>query len=164
MEGIKDLLLNELNQGIKWTKRIFEDVHESKWNEKHAAIESNLNWQMGHILISHYFHGIACIQGPDEIIKSTFSPRAYSLYYGMDTKPFNNMEDKPNKLALTKYLDLVDSRCLEIVSSLKDSDFKEVTALDNPVAKTKRDALLWTVKHRMWHNGQAAMIKSNMNA
>ena len=79
----------------------------------------------------------------------------------MGSKASENLDDKPEKNELLSNLILVDKRCLEILNELEESDLQNEPLLTNPVAKTKQDALLWTIKHRMWHNGQMAMIKSH---
>ena len=162
MLNVKELILEELHLGTKWTKRVFYDIDEVDWKKRSGSLKTNINWQLGHILASHYFHGIVCISGSNEVIKAAFSPKMYSLYYGMNSDPFDFLAEKPEKEELLENFELVEQTCIELVSSLDDAVFDEKTVLENPMAKNKKEALLWTIRHRTWHNGQAALIKSHL--
>ena len=64
--------------------------------------------------------------------------------------------DKDQLLNLKKEVDEVTNYAID---SLVEMNLKDKTEIINPVAKTKYDALTFTFKHQMWHNGQIAMIK-----
>jgi len=157
-----EIIKNDFQQASQWTDRILGEV-TIDWKDCPPGLKTNINWQIGHLSISTYFHAIACITGPDEAIKAQMSPKKYSLWFGMGTNPKDNLDDKPNKAEMKANLALIDNTCLKILDAMEESDLMSSPLLDNPMGKTKQDILLWTVKHRMWHNGQMALIKSHQS-
>ena len=45
------------------------------------------------------------------------------------------------------------------VEQINTGKLKEDTAVPNPAAKSKYEAILWLSQHQSWHNGQIAIIK-----
>ena len=158
-----EIVKNELISVQKWTQKLLDDINEAQWKQSPEGFKTNINWQIGHLIISTYFHTIVCINGSDPIIKEAMDPRYYSSNYGMGSNALVNLTDKPDSIKLIRDLSLIDSRGLEIIDAMSVDELDEKPILENPMAKTKKDALLWAAKHRMWHNGQIALIKSHLN-
>ena len=158
---MKDFIKNEIIHSNRWTEKILSSFPKELWEISPKGFKTNMNWQVGHVIISTYFHSILCISGSDEEIKESFSPREYSTLYGMGSNALADLDTKPTASTMLDNLALLDQRSLDILDSLNVEDLDEKTLLRNPVAKTKKDALVWTFKHRMWHTGQMALIKSH---
>jgi hypothetical protein len=63
---------------------------------------------------------------------------------------------------LLKQLQFVQSRSIDIVKSLTADQFDsnlEPTTIPHPIAKTKREAIDWNIKHTMYHCGQIGILK-----
>jgi len=158
----KEWIRKDILSSMNWTDKLLKEVNETNWKVNPKSMKTNINWQVGHMIISHYFHCIASIIGSDEKIKEQFSPRQFSVYYGMGSSPTKSIEDKPNHQELLNHLSLVDRRSLEILDDISEDALVEAPIINNPVAKLKEDAFIWSVKHRMWHNGQIALISSHL--
>jgi hypothetical protein len=154
---------SELHICHQWTKKALTGLKKEDWNRSPPGFKSNVNWQVGHMIISGYFHSILSINGSDEKIKAQFDPKEYGLWYGMGSDPKKDLDKKPDTQLLLANLNLLDKRGLEILSAMNESDLETGTILKNPMAVSKKDALLWHVKHRMWHLGQVTMIKSHLD-
>lgn len=157
-----DFLKKELLSAKSWTERVLDKVDENDWKTTPKALKTNINWQIGHLTISSYFHNILCVQGSDDIVKAKFNPRQYSVWYGMGSKPIDDLSKKPERDEMLNNMALVDQRTLEILENLNQEKLMEATIMDNPVANNKLEALFWSVKHRMYHNGQMAVIAKAM--
>jgi hypothetical protein len=48
------------------TNSLISDISGDKWFDTPDVIKSNLNWQIGHIILANYLHGIASISGANE--------------------------------------------------------------------------------------------------
>jgi len=83
----------------------------------------------------------------------------FNKYYFAGSNPLAPWEARPDKKQLLKYKEIVDQGTNKSLAQLTEQELEEKTAINNPVAKSKYDALTFTFKHQMWHNGQIAMIK-----
>ena len=153
---------SELQICHQWTEKALADLKENDWTKSPQGFRSNVNWQVGHMIISGYFHSVLCINGSDAEIKAQFDPKEYASWYGMGSDPKLDLDKKPGMSLLLANLNLLDKRGIEIVSSMDEKDLESPTILKNPMAVSKKEALLWHVKHRMWHVGQVSMIKSHL--
>ena len=77
----------------------------------------------------------------------------------MGSSPAERLEQKPGKEALVKALDVVNNSVAASLQGLSDEALQEPVAARHPVAKTKREVLIWCTHHQMWHNGQISMLK-----
>ena len=80
-------------------------------------------------------------------------------YYFAGSNPLEPWKERPNKEQLLGYKEEIDFCVTRILKSLSEITLSEKTEIENPVAKTKYDALTFTYKHQMWHNGQIALVK-----
>ena len=157
-----ELIKKELIASQQWTDRLIKDLDDSKWKKAPEGFNTNINWQIGHLTISTYFHTLVCISGSDNEVKTKMSPKQYSSWYGMNSNPLDHLSDKPDSEEMITNLELIDRRGIELLNSLDEKELDEATLMENPVAKTKMEALFWAFKHRMWHSGQIALIKSHL--
>jgi len=160
---MKEFIRDELILSRQWTDKILSNFPEALWKISPEKFKTNINWQVGHLIISTYFHSILSISGSDEKVKQSFNPREYSEFYGMGSNPLSEIDSKDEADVMLRNLKLVDERSLEILDALEDENLEEKTLIRNPMAKIKKDALIWTFKHQMWHNGQMALIISHFS-
>ncbi len=155
-----EYLKKEIILSRQWLDRILNGV-DHDWKESPSGLKTNINWQMGHLCTSAYFHGVICIKGSDAEIKEKVNPRRLAALYGMGSNPLENLDEKPDKDELLFAMDLIDQKNLLILDELKEEELAEEPIMKNPVASTKEEALAWNFKHRMWHTGQIALINSH---
>jgi hypothetical protein len=46
-----------------WTNRLISSIPYEKWDDIPEVIESSVSWQVGHLIVSVYYHSIMVISG-----------------------------------------------------------------------------------------------------
>jgi hypothetical protein len=131
------------------------------WYETPDVIQSNIAWQVGHLIVSQYYHAIAVITGPNLALFNDVPLKDYFPIYSMFTKSVHN-ELKPSPDKLFMELDIVNKYADKQLDTLTDADLDaelEPTRFPHPIAKTKYEALTWNFRHEMWHLGQISTLK-----
>ena len=141
------------------TKKLVMSVDENDWKVTPEVIASNINWQVGHILLAKYFHAITCVLGRQLAVKEQLPLKDYVEWYTMGSNPGAEMNSKPSKTKLMADLSFIDAMALDTLDKITEEDLLAPPEEKNPMAVTKYEALMWSFKHQMWHNGQIAMIK-----
>jgi hypothetical protein len=143
------------------TIKILSQTPHNIWYETPEIINSNIAWQVGHLIVSQYYHAIAVITGPNLDIFNVVPLKDYFPVYSMLTKSvINDLNPTPEKLL--SELIFIDNYADKQLDKLNDEDLKEPleqTKFPHPIAKTKYEALTWNFKHEMWHLGQISTIK-----
>ena len=129
------------------------------WNKTSEILNTNLNWQIGHIILANYLHGIASIYGSNEDFKKQVKIANYIKFYGPKSNPNDFMNEKPNLKELQNIYIITTKIILENLYKLTVIELDENTAIPNPTVKTKYEALKWLSHHQSWHNGQIAILK-----
>lgn len=155
---------NEIESARRWTEGLVSDIPAELWTVTPAGIGTNLNWQVGHILVSKNFHAITCVIGFRTELIRKMPIRDYVRFYDRDTRPTADMSAKPDKDTVLAHLAAIDAAVLRELDALNETALDEATALPSPVAKTKREALMFCAAHQMWHNGQIALLKRLLRA
>ena len=155
------ILAKQTKNAYEWTNKLIAPVPTEKWDILADGIGSNLSWQVGHQIISIYYHTIMTTVGhiPDLIEKLNL--RQYTETSGYDTFA-KDMIGKTSPKELKAHLEYIQGQSLRIIESLTVSDLwkaVEPTKVPHPVAKTKFEAIDWNIKHTMWHCGQIAILK-----
>ena len=145
-----------------WTSKLVSDIDEADFGIV-KSLDTSINWELGHIIISKYFHSIQSILSKDDRIIMDINQKIpindFFKFYFSGSNPNENWRDRPNKTELLVFLTEIDKSTRQTLEILTESQLEEETEVLNPIAKNKYDALTFTFKHQMWHNGQIAMIK-----
>lgn len=162
MENLKINFIKEQNRLTrKQTIKMLSETPQEIWYETPDVIQSNIAWQVGHLIVSQYYHAIAVITGPNFELFNDVPLKDYFPIYSMFTQSVNN-ELKPSPDKLLRELDSVNQYANAQLELLNDSDLDaplEPTKFPHPIAKTKYEALTWNFKHEMWHLGQISTLK-----
>jgi len=154
-----ELLKEQFEKVKSKTTFYIENISTEKWNETPPVLESNMNWQIGHITLANYLHGIASISGPNEKIRSLVDMQQFVKWYGPKSQPKEFLDEKLNVEQLLSLYNLVLEIIYENINNFDIDKLKDdSTAVPNPSAQTKLDALLTLVNHQSWHNGQIAVL------
>ena len=73
-----EILVNQTLNAYEWVNRLLAEIPLNKWEIIPDVIESNVNWQVGHLIVSHYFHSVMVIKGHQMDILQTIPMREYS--------------------------------------------------------------------------------------
>lgn len=155
-----EVLIKQTDNAYEWTNKLIEAIPFDKWELIPDTIASSLNWQVGHLIISHYFHSIMVIRGhqPDVIQKVPI--KEYSELF-VNASPRGSL-GKVHSLNLLENLKVVQQKSLAVLSTLSVpelDDTLEPTPTPHPIAKTKFEAIDWNIKHTMYHCGQIGILR-----
>lgn len=158
-----ELLRREMVSADRWTERLLHGIVEEDWNKTPGDMGTNVNWQLGHMLVSKYFHAVACVHENAPKLFELLPDYRYGKFYGMKSDADARWDERPDQKAMMRDFKTVTEQANTILDQFSDQLLDEAVLLDNPVAATRFDALLWTSKHQMWHNGQLALLKRVLN-
>jgi hypothetical protein len=147
----------------KQTDDFIEKIEISKWNVTPDIIETNMNWQIGHIILANYLHGIASISGANEKIREKLNVKDFIKFYGLKSNPSEHLNEKPKNEELKEIYNFIFELIWLELEKVNESDFNNETEIPNPGAKTKYEALTLLFKHQSWHNGQIAILNRVLN-
>jgi hypothetical protein len=156
----KSMIIQEMKKSSSWTRYLLKSFDSNKEFEIPTGLKANVNWQIGHILISRHFHSVLCTFGKQPELMGNIPFRDYAKHYAMGSTPEQNISDKPSIITMMDELYQVDKKAVELIEAMDESDLEEAPLRDHPVAKTRYESMMWSAQHQMWHNGQVAMIKS----
>ncbi len=156
-----NILIAQTRQAYSWVHKLMDTVPEEKWDTIAKGMDSSLSWQLGHQIISIYYHTIMTTVGHLPELLETMDLRAYTKLSGYATQP-GAMVGKFTPEQLRKDLKIMEDKSLEIIASFSEEDLEKPvvpTKMPHPVATNKFEAIDWNIKHTMWHCGQMAIWK-----
>jgi len=155
-----EILINQTSNAYGWTNKLLEAVPFDKWEIIPDIVESNINWQVGHLIVSHYFHSIMVIRGHQMDILKRLPIKEYSDLFTSSTPDLS--VGKANPLKLFRDLKDMQQKSIEILGSLSIQELNsplEPTPTPHPIAITKFEAIDWNIKHTMYHCGQIGILR-----
>lgn len=155
-----ELLARQTADTYSWTNRLIDSVPFEKWEETPEIIETNISWQVGHLILSFYYHSVAVVVGHQMDVLQKVPLKEYNEWYTLGIP--KHALGKVSPQVLREQLTLLEDKSLQVIRSLSLDDLdKELapTQTTHPIAKTKYEALDWNVKHTMYHCGQIGMLK-----
>ncbi len=155
-----ELLVKQTQDAYSWFNKILERIDNEKWDQIPDNINSNVTWQVGHMILSHNFHSLMVIRGHQKELYAQFPIKLYSELF-VNTPPQCNV-GKTDAKAIYSHLKLVQDKTIEIMKSMKEEELTnnlEPTKIKHPIATNKYESLDWNIKHTMWHAGQLGMLK-----
>ncbi|WP_281990059.1 DinB family protein [Aquimarina aggregata] len=156
-----EMLSKQTHDTYQWIYNLINSIPEEKWNETPEVLESNVTWQVGHLIISIYYHSILVVKGHQKDVLKLVPIKKYSDLYTFYSSP-RNSTGKFSLRELKNHLDIIVKKSIEIINSLAPEELKNELVpgkVEHPVAKTKFEAIDWNIKHTMWHCGQLASLK-----
>jgi len=160
--NVTDLLLKQTQDAHIWTNKLIDSIPMAHWEDTPDTLSSNISWQVGHLVISEYYHAILVVTGFDEEITQKIDLKAHNQLYGYESVPSELVEQSSSE-ELRAQLLFMQNKVIQNVSTLTlndlESNVKQPIKQKHPVAKTKLEAVSWNIKHTMWHCGQIASIK-----
>ncbi|GAB3781754.1 DinB family protein [Spirosoma horti] len=154
------MLINQTANAYQWTNKLVETVPPDRWSIIPPIVESSIAWQLGHLIISQYFHSIMVIRGHQMDILQQLPIREYSEWFTVSGPSLS--VGKVDSVKLIADLQFMQQKSLAILATLETSELDsplESTPTPHPIANTKREAVDWNIKHTMYHCGQIGLIK-----
>lgn len=154
------ILTKQTASAYQWVDQLVEPVPLDKRKIIPPTVESSIDWQLGHLIISYYFHSIMAIRGHQMDILQQLPIRDYSTWFTL-AGPSQSV-GKVDSATLVEHLQFMQQKSLAVLATLPDSELDdplEPTPTSHPIATTKREAIDWNIKHTMYHCGQIGLIK-----
>ncbi len=155
-----EILTRQTENAYDWTNKLIDSIPYEKWDNTPEIIETNLTWQVGHLIMSFYYYSIKVIVGHQMDIIQKVPLKAYDeLFTNASPK---NAVGKTTPKELQNQLNIVQQKSIYVIKSLTESDLEsklERSPTPHPFAKTKLEALDWNIKHTMYHCGQVGILK-----
>ena len=155
-----EILTRQTENAYDWTNRLINSIPSEKWDNTPEIIVTNVSWQVGHLIMSFYYHSIMVVVGHQMDIIQKVPLKAYDELF-TNASP-QNAVGKTNPKELQNQLNIVQQKSIHVVKSLTENDLEsklEPTSTPHPIAKTKLEALDWNIKHTMYHCGQVGILK-----
>lgn len=133
-----ELLIHQNANAYDWTNKLIENVPLEKWEIIPETIESSISWQVGHLIISHYFHTVMVIRGHQMDILRQLPIKDYSDYFTVARAEQSVGKFSPEKLLAD--LKIMQQKSLEILATVTPDELGnalEPTPTPHPVAKNK---------------------------
>lgn len=153
-------LARQTADAYAWIDRLALDIPEERWNERPAGLETSVTWQVGHLVVSFYFHTILAIRGHDPAVAAAMPLREYGELFTRATPPGRASAGTPADLK--RHLARMQAASLQSIGRLGPEELDEPLPpgpIPHPTAATKGEAVLWNHKHTWWHAGQLAMVR-----
>ncbi|GAL85669.1 hypothetical protein MYP_2898 [Sporocytophaga myxococcoides] len=155
-----EILLKQTEDTYGWVNRLIASIPNDQWDITPEVIQMNVTWQVGHLMMSFYFHSVMVIVGHQMDIVGQIPLKNYDEVF--TTGNPERIIGKYEPEQLMKDLMLVELKSLEVIKSLSDHDLRKSlhpTPVPHPIASSKLEALDWNIKHAMWHCGQLGLLK-----
>lgn len=82
-----ELLAEQTKNTYDWTHKLLNSIPVDTWDVTPDIIESNITWQVGHLVLSTYFHSIIVIARHQKSVLENIPMKKYaSLYSQSDPK------------------------------------------------------------------------------
>ena len=153
-----DVIKEQIISVKEKTDNFIKTIELQKWYVTPETLETNMNWQIGHLILANYLHGIASISGANESVRNKIDMSSFIAYYGPKSIPKSHLDEKPKNEKLLELYDFIFELINLEIDRIKIEELDNSTEVPNPAAKTKYEALTTLFKHQSWHNGQIAIL------
>lgn len=154
------ILTRQTETVYDWTSKLVKSIPFERWEIIPEVLQTCLSWQVGHLIVSQYFHSIMVIIGHQKNILQQIPIKDYDALY-TSASPIKAI-GKVRPDLLSDHLRIMQQESINIIASLKSTELErqlEPTHLTHPIAKIKREAIDWNIQHTMYHCGQIGILK-----
>lgn len=155
-----ELIIHQTEDTYNWANKLIDSVPMEKWEITPPILETNLSWQIGHLIVSFYFHSVLVITGHRMDVLSTIPLKQYDALF-ISRSPKEAIGSVTPE-TLKEHLLFMQQKSIAVIKSLSEEDLSKALvpgAIPHPIAKTRLDALDWNIKHTLWHCGQIGLLK-----
>lgn len=155
-----EILQKQTQSAYALTNKVIGSIPYDRWNTIPPVMDTNVAWQVGHLIVSFYFNSIMLIKGHQPDVLQKIPLREYDAFF-TDARP-ELSQGKFAPEALHEQLLVMEQKSIAIIGSLSTEDLDSPlhpSPIASPMASTKFEALDWNIKHAFWHGGQIGMLK-----
>jgi hypothetical protein len=153
-----ELIAHQIRSARSYTEHLLEAVDTAEWLRMPAGCVTHVAWQVGHLAFAEYrialerIRGVAA--GDAELI-----PEVFTRQFGRESVPDPDPAQSPTPAEIRRVFDRVHQQVLHEVASLREADLDVALRAPHPVARNRREMLLWCSHHEMLHAGQIGLIR-----
>src|SRR5689334_15162805 len=92
------ILLKQTEDAYQWTRRLIDDVPFDKWEVLPVGIGSTLTWQVGHLVVSIYYHSIWVVAGHQMDVLQQLPMKQYGGLFTQESPEKSVGQVKPAEL------------------------------------------------------------------
>lgn len=154
------ILTRQTEAAYDWTNKLIKSIPFESWEIIPEVIQTCISWQVGHLIVSQYFHSIMVIVGHQMDILQQIPMKDYDELFTKASPRKSIGKIQPD--LLSDQLNIIQQKSISIVTSLTLNELEsklEPTHLIHPIAKIKREAIDWNIQHTMYHCGQIGILK-----
>lgn len=155
-----ELLVKQTESAYDWVNKLIESIPDDQWDIIPEVVESSVSWQVGHLIVSYYYHTIMVTVGHQMDILQQIPMKDYSQLFHNTSAQQCFGKTKPEDLK--KHLKLMEQKSINIIQSMSLNELEKPlvpTPMPHPIARTRFEAIDWNIKHTMWHCGQLGILK-----
>ncbi|BAV04086.1 hypothetical protein FLA_0065 [Filimonas lacunae] len=155
------MLVTQTKETYSWMNRVIDAIPEEKWDITPDALQTNVSWQVGHLVLGIYYNAIWAVAGMQMDVLTAMPLKDYAEWFTTGTTP-QRAVGKVTPGALKAHVNIMARKSITLISSLPAgnlTDNIEPVLPAHPVAKSKFDAIDWNIKHTFWHCGQLGLLK-----
>lgn len=152
-------LLAQTHDVYNWTTRLLKSIPVSEWDRLPDVLETTINWQVGHLIVSHYYHSVWVIRGMHPEVLRQLPLKEYGDAF-TGGSPRTSV-GQFNAGQLMTNLAFIQAKSIETLSFLAEGELEQElvpTGFPHPIAQTKREAIEWNIHHTMYHCGQIGIL------
>ena len=71
----------QTRDAYNWALKIIDSIPQEKWEEYPAGVETTVNWQIGHLIMSYYFHAVMCLVGHKKEVFAVVPLKEYDAFF-----------------------------------------------------------------------------------
>jgi len=154
------MIARQTSDAYEWVNKLVAPVPYEQWDTTPAVMDTNITWQVGHLIMSFYFHSIMVIKGHQAVVLRTIPMKEYDAFFTKASP--HHVVGKINPTHLHEHLLFMQQQSMEVINVLSPANLDsplEPTPMKHPIAHTKWESLDWNIKHTLWHCGQIGMLK-----
>lgn len=160
MKAQAEFLVNQLMIADGFTIKIVKSFDDGN-DFQHGDLHTDLNWQLGHVVMSKYFFIGLCTIGHVQEFRDEFPIRNWNAIYGRGSTA-QDSEQRETTEQLMLGFKFLSKEIYPRLLQLTNDELSEEALKPHEVAKTKAGALQFAAMHQMWHNGQMSLIKRHV--
>lgn len=109
-----ELLAKQTESAYEWVGKLVYAIPEDEWDIIPEVVESSITWQVGHLVISYYYHTIMVTLGHQMDILQQIPIKDYSQLF--HNTPAHQSTGKTKPEALKKHLELMAHKSISIIN------------------------------------------------
>lgn len=132
------LLLAQTKDSFNWANKLIDTIPFEQWDDMPAFLQTNLCWQVGHLVVSFYYHSIVVIVGHQMDLLKELPLKRYAELFTAGSPETAVEQIDPAKLRT--HLEIMQQRSVSVIGTLYAESLNnplQSVLPAHPIAKNK---------------------------